>query len=153
MFQGTLGISLTCSCPNPEELGFLLVWPCLNTRAPITVDEFARIDVHLDYDSLVFTTQTDYTLQSVQRCHWTEILGVEQERKRLVQIFEVLTTAQDYLIHKTLFGSITGVNRLILVSCQFSLLNSLYSCFSSPVYFKDTWSRSQLSKRFWSCFP
>ena len=84
----------------------------------------------------VYNTNGLYSLQSVGRLSKTE--RVEQERKRLVQIFEVLTTAQGYLIHKTLFASITGANRLILVSCQSSLLNSLCSCFSSPVHSKDT---------------
>jgi hypothetical protein len=63
---------------------------------------------------------------------------VEPEGRSLVQTLGVLTTTQGYLIHKTLFASITGANRLILVSCQslFSIVIPLV--FSSPVYFKDT---------------
>ena len=50
----------------------------------------------------------------------------------------MLTTDQDYLIHKTLFVSITGTNRLILVSCQtfysqFSLSLFLVPCATSKI--------------------
>jgi hypothetical protein len=67
---------------------------------------------------------------------------VNQEGRSLVQTLGVLTSVQGYLIHKTLFDSITGANHLLLVSCQslFSIVITLV--FSSPVYFKDTWSRS-----------
>ena len=41
----------------------------------------------------------------------TESERVEQ-KKRFVQIFEVITTVQVYLIHKTLFDSITGASLL-----------------------------------------
>jgi hypothetical protein len=75
----------------------------------------------------VFTTQTDrQKLLSTTSgcCCWTE--RVEQEGRSLFRHLRCL-------IYKTLFPSITGANRLILVLCQsshleFSLLLFLISC-------------------------
>ena len=86
------------------------------------------------------TNGLDYFLPLQSVCD-RAVLGECGNGKRLVQIFEVITTAQGYLIHKTLFPSITGANQLILVLCQSSPSQFSWSCFSSLV---------QLRKMFWS---